>query len=252
MEHVFLHSPDHLSVEQAMRRAEVIALGGSEQLARAVLSTAAGNTLEHGEFWRTCMAFFVRFAGEIDLAMVGPIVDFVESIRHRSVEVHADGGIMLLEPPEPEFSLKGRTPASMLRLVDSWHKRLGIDESPSLTWGRSRYSGLCVGERPVEPDAPATFWQVVELTNSTQLRREGTVLRHCVASYAHLCWIGRSRIWSLRRVVGDKVRSVLTLEIDPRSGAIVQARGLRNRPASGRPLALMQQWAATQNLRLRL
>ena len=79
---------------------------------------------------------------------------------------------------------------------------------------------------------------------------EGTALHHCVASYADRCWRGASRIWALRVRRGEKVRHVLTVEVDIKRRAVVQARGWGNRVASGKPLRLLQDWTARERLRL--
>jgi hypothetical protein len=91
---------------------------------------------------------------------------------------------------------------------------------------------------------------MMELTDSAQLRKEGAALHHCVASYADRCRRGHSSIWSLRLWQGEKVRYVLTVEIDPRTRAVVQARGRANRAASGKPLRLLRDWAVRERLRM--
>jgi hypothetical protein len=40
MEHAFLRSPDHLTVDHALRRAEVIGVGGSPELAHEIILQA--------------------------------------------------------------------------------------------------------------------------------------------------------------------------------------------------------------------
>jgi len=45
---------------------------------------------------------------------------------------------------------------------------------------------------------------------------------------------------------------VITIEVDPRARAIVQARGLRNRAPSARARELIALWARRENLCLRL
>ena len=106
-------------------------------------------------------------------------------------------------------------------------------------------------EEPSEdPSAPPIVWQLIELTNGAQLRTEGTALHHCVASYADRCWRGASRIWSLRVHRGEKVRHVLTVEVDMKRRAVVQARGRGNRVPSGKPLRLLQDWAVRERVRL--
>jgi hypothetical protein len=90
----------------------------------------------------------------------------------------------------------------------------------------------------------------MELTNSAQLRSEGAALHHCVASYAGRCYRGNSSIWSLRLWQGEKVHHVLTVEVDPKRRAVIQARGRANRAASGRPLRLLEDWAIRERLRM--
>jgi hypothetical protein len=97
---------------------------------------------------------------------------------------------------------------------------------------------------------------VVELLDTDQLVREGHAMHHCVATYAYRCVKGTSAIWSLRRRgLGDdelagagKDRSVLTIEVDPRTATIVQLRGPANQRAYGWPLELVRMWAARERL----
>ena len=50
--------------------------------------------------------------------------------------------------------------------------------------------------------------------------------------------------------VTERELARLTVEVDPRRGMVVQARGFRNRRAAGRVLTVLQTWAARENLRL--
>jgi hypothetical protein len=43
---------------------------------------------------------------------------------------------------------------------------------------------------------------------------------------------------------------VLTVEVDMKRRAVVQARGWGNRAASGKPLRLLQDWAVRERMRL--
>jgi PcfJ-like protein len=237
MEHLFLRSRDHLTIEQAMRRAELLALGAPDDLVHAVSATRLANDLSHGDFWRTVWMFLIAHTDTIDHAQVGPLIDFLQAIRHE----------------RPVFSMKGRTGQSMLRLMDDWHRSLRLADG-SLVWTPSPFRPMAIEEpNPEENEAPMA-WQLIELTNGAQLRMEGAALRHCVASYADRCWRGRSSIWSLRvrREEGQKLRSVLTIEVDLHRRAVIQARGWGNRPASGRALQLLRTWAERERLRLSL
>lgn len=253
MESLFLASPDHLPVETAMRRAEALALGASDALVAALLATRLGWDLSHAAFWRSVIRFFVRWEGELEPSQIAAIVDFLHGVRHDRLEVVGADGPVAMEPLEPAFSMAGRTPASLWRRVEAWHRELGVAAQRSLSWRPSPHQPLRVTSSPGDAATCPVIWELVELTSSEDLQLEGRMLRHCVASYAWDCWEGRSRIWSLRRRSGPgSVRPVLTIEIDPRQRAIVQARGLRNRPPSQRTLQLVEEWARRENLRVAL
>jgi hypothetical protein len=104
--------------------------------------------------------------------------------------------------------------------------------------------GVCTEKAPLFPKSLVAF------PASPATKCLGAALYHCVTSYADRCYRGMSRIWSLRFRRGEKVHHVLTIEIDPRKRAVVQARGWANRAASGKPLRLLQDWAARERLQL--
>jgi hypothetical protein len=119
-----------------------------------------------------------------------------------------------------------------------------------VAWPASPLRPMFVEQPAADPSAPAAVWQLTELTNGAQLRVEGSSLHHCVASYADRCWRGGSRIWSLRLRRGEKIRHVLTIEVDMKRRTIVQARGWKNRRAAGTPLRILRDWAVRERLRL--
>ena len=213
------------------------------------MSTRLAGDLSNGGFWRTVWHFLIGNAGLIDPAQIGPMIDFIQAIRHDRVSVERHGAMVEFDPPQPAFSIKGRTVPSMLRLMRDWHRSLGI-HSAGLAWTPSPLQPMLWEEPSPDASAPPGRWQMMELTNSAQLRTEGAALHHCVASYADRCRRGISHIWSLRFRRGEKVRHVLTVEVDLKRSAVVQARGFANRPASGRPLRFLQDWAGRERLRL--
>jgi hypothetical protein len=249
MEKLFLASQDHLAIEHAMRRAELLALGAPAEFVQAVLSTRLATDLSNGMFWRTVWFFLIANASIIEPAQIGPMIDFIQAMRHDRVAVQTPDGMVELDPPQPAFSIKGRTIQSMLRLMQDWHRSLGLGNA-GLAWTPSPLQPMLLEEPSQDASAPPRRWQMIELTNSAQLRTEGAALHHCVASYADRCCRGTSRIWSLRFRRGEDVHHVLTIEVDPRRRAIVQARGRANRAASGRPLRLLQDWADRERLKL--
>ena len=62
MEHIFLASQDHLAIEHAIRRAELLALGALAEFVQAVLSTRLATDLSNSMFWRTVWSFLIANA----------------------------------------------------------------------------------------------------------------------------------------------------------------------------------------------
>lgn len=248
MENVVLASDDHMPIEYAMRRAELVGLGAEGELLDAVLVSRLGTDLTHGEFWRTVLQFLVANTRVIPATQVAPLIDFLHSIRHERIAVETMDGTVFHEPPQPQFSVRGRTARSLLRLMERWHRDLG-HAGIGMSWERSPLRSMILEFPRRDPTAPPVQWELVELTNGADLRAEGAALKHCVASYAARCRRGLAWIWSLRRRRGSKIRSILTIEIDPRRRTIVQARGFRNRRPSGRELELLRTWVARERLR---
>jgi hypothetical protein len=245
MEHIFLASQDHLSIEHAIRRAELLALGAPAEFVKAIMSTQIAADLRHSEFWRTVWVFLIANAGDLDPMQIGPLIDYIQAVRHDGTQ----DGMMEFGAPQAAFSMKGRTVQSILRLMREWHLNLGAG-SVSLSWVRSSFEPMLIDELSPDGSEISRRWQMMELINSAQLRREGAALHHCVASYADRCNRGSSSIWSLRFWQAEKIHHVLTVEVDPSKRAVIQARGRANRAASGRPLRLLQDWAFRERLRM--
>jgi hypothetical protein len=251
MERIFLASQDHLALEPAIRRAELLALGMPLDFVKAILSTRLATDLRNGEFWRTVWMFIMSRSGDIDATQIGRMIDYIQAVRHDRIRIETQEGITEIAPPQPDFCIKGRSMQSMLRLMQEWHRSLGeAFTGTTFSWARSPFRPWMMEEPARDEWELAKRWQIVELTNSAQLREEGLALNHCVASYAHLCHRGNSSIWSLRRWQGEKIRPMLTIEVDPKRRAVIQARGKANRSASGKPRRLLHEWASREGLQM--
>jgi hypothetical protein len=183
MERIFLASQDHLALEPALRRAELLALGMPLDLVKAVLSTRLATGLQNGEFWRTVWMFIMSRSGDIDATQIGPMIDYIQAVRHDRLRIETQEGITEIAPPQPDFSIKGRTMPSMLRLMQDWHRSLGgAFAGTTFSWARSPFRPWMMEEPARDESELSKRWQMVELTNSAQLREEGVALNHCVAS----------------------------------------------------------------------
>lgn len=226
MERILLHSPHHLSLLAAMRRAEILGLGGGLELVETILATPLAQEREDNDFWRTAILFFIKYEDELEQAQIQAIVEYLYVFR----------------TSEPNFTMAGRSPASLLRV-------LGLDgHDPSddqfAAWPRSGYPSMSERDEIGE-------WRMVELLNPSALKLEGQILRHCVYSYARACARGRSRIWSLRwRGAEGGYAPRCTIEVRMRTRTIVQIRAYQNQRVTGQMRALIEQWAALAELRI--
>ncbi len=140
MEHIFLESNDHLPLETALRRAELLALGMPITFIKAIMSTRLAMDLSNSDFWRTVWMFFIANAGELNPTQIAPMIDYIQSVRHDRMQIETQNGIMETAPPQPSFSIKGRTVPSMLRLMKEWHRDLGLaDSTAAFIWSRSPF-----------------------------------------------------------------------------------------------------------------
>jgi PcfJ-like protein len=246
---LFAQAPHHYTATAALRWAQVRGLGGGEALARAVVGTRLGNVLENEDFWESLLHFFVNHRS-FDLAQVGPVVDFLQHQKFERREgVSPEGVFCKLPPLRPDYSMKGRTVASVLRQVEEWHKELGRDtRPPSLSWQHSPFKDFRLVEGS-EEQGNMRVWTISELLTSRALFLEGQAMRHCVATYAERCARRQTSIWSMQVENQRGRHRVLTIELDVRKRAVSQARGKCNRLPQAAEREVLKRWADEQGLK---
>ena len=205
-------------------------------LVAAVLETRLGRELRDESFWESVLHFLIR-CPELDLARVGRIVDYLHD---------------RLASSQPELCMKGRTPASLWRLVSEWHRELGRSVAGGADWPRSRLREFAWTERVVFRQGDSVHaedhaWEIHELCGVPALRDEGRAMRHCVLTYAEACIGRRTSIWSMRVETPNEFRRVLTIEVDMGRRPIVQARLAVHAPVGGGARAL-RRWAEQERL----
>lgn len=256
----FLKAPADYSFEGALRWGQTRGAGGSERLARAVAASSLRDIQTDEPFWSEVIHWFVH-RSELATSHVGPIVDFIFNVKFmpRTI-ILPDGEMECLPPPEPEFTMKGRTPAALLRRVEEWHAQLAREqERPLQSWNGLGLEGW-IQEQPALEQDVAWQWTIRELVNSNELQAEGRAMNNCVATYINSCVEGKSSIWSLRLETPEwpEARRIMTIEVDPETKTIVQARGKCNVVPSDKSCPkrlklapnLLRQWAARSGLRL--
>jgi hypothetical protein len=222
--HYFLLAPEVFPIVAALRSGQIRALGGSESLARAVAETCLSELQDDEPFWLTVIHFLVNHP-RLPLSQVGPVIDYV---RFRKCGSGGD------DPPEPDFTMKGRTVEALLKRLDEWHAALSrLGKGGRQSWSPSGIPPLERVEK--DPFSTATCsWRILEITTTLALAEEGRAMKHCVRSYQNACLKGETSIWSLRVTFSGSatVRRLLTIEVNNQRRSIVQVRGNCNQALS--------------------
>lgn len=119
--------------------------------------------------------------------------------------------------------------ASEQAWIDSMAKAAAMSDMDASEAAGTRLFCQCKASAPEGPSAERQLsgeslrW--VEVFSKDSLNREGSLMRHCVGSYANDVSSGRKTIYSLR---DEKNKPLLTIEA--REGAIVQIKAFANSP----------------------
>ena len=243
MAHLIQLAPEDDTVERAVLRAQVGALGGDARLVEALIGSRMVGDYAHWPFWIEVIRFFVEHP-TLDRSHAAPIVDYLRSQKFEQRELVARGGVEVRPPARPHLSMRRRSPATLLREVEAWHRELArtglggpVEFRPSGI--RELWMPRCEKTRK--------RWIVRELLSGAALLREGRVLRHCVSSYATACTRGWCSIWTMELETEEVRRKHQTIEVNA-SGSIVQCRGKRNALPTEAEMQVLRTWAREAGL----
>jgi len=250
MAHHFLRAPSDVTMDQALRWGQVHGLGGDDRLARAIFGTRLADNFEHDAFWTSVMRWFAAHP-LLDRAHIGPMIDYIHNQRFVAEQVYVGPGRREVSPPpQPNFTMKGRTPAGLLRKVNHWHRRLATDNTHQLRqWQPSGIDAFEYLEGSIQ-NRSLKCWTIRELLSSKALVAEGRQLKHCVATYASSCAQGHCSIWTMEIESSDGRKKLITVEVQNRGRMISQARGKLNRLAHEKERSVLRRWAIAQGLKL--
>ena len=183
----------------------------------------------------------------LDRVQIGPIIDYLHNQRFAPEPFVAAENQEAMLPPQPNLTMRGRTPHSLLRRVNEWHRRLAKDNTHQVSqWASAGIDGFEFLEGS-QTNRSLKLWTIRELLSSKSLVAEGRQLKHCVASYGSSCIRGACSIWTMEVETHEGRTKALTLEVrSPRT--ICQARGKANRLPTDKERSIMRRWAAEAGL----
>lgn len=239
MAHLFLNAPPKYTINEAIRYAQIKAIGGDDRLVNAINETHMSRNFDNDSFWVSVIEFFVKNP-MIDPSRIWPIIDYIKHQKFEPTRDFIDGVWVELNPENPDFSMKGRNPNRILQQTEEWHNRLNKEPKKKEYYS---WKGL-----PILNYNDNKKYEIVQLLNVNSLSKEGSAMNHCVSSYVRSCNTGRCGIFSLRQIV-DKVniKRLVTIEV-LKNGKIVQVRGKNNRTAELSEKNVIKKWAIKEGL----
>ena len=171
--HHFLQAPDDFDLMSGFRWAQVSDLGGSERHVRSVLATRLATDFHNDEFWMSVLRWFIANP-LLDPVHHGPVIDylhdqrFVASVPNPNAQLPGQPRMLA---PQPHLTMKGRNPATVLRAVAEWHRRLGHNRwRKAISWAPS---GLPHYRFEEGEGQHLKVYTITELLSSRELEDEG-------------------------------------------------------------------------------
>lgn len=231
--HWFQQAPTQNSIGQNIFWAQCAAVGIPAKVCQFLTERLGASEMRKamGDRTEDVIRFYANACGSMRESDLREITDFVQAMVRT-----------------PDFSFKGRTFGSMLKLCHEWHHTVySVRIAQDVSWAPSFQTW--------KHNLKSSVVTAVELTNNRALADEGKRQRHCVYGYTLACSRGMSKIVSLRWVVPSgegeywsQELNRLTLEINPQRRAIVQIRGHMNRLAETNEMKIVRLWAGDHGL----
>jgi hypothetical protein len=243
MAHEFMQTPAHYTIKEAIRRAQVLSLGGDENLAYYVCRSRLGNnSFYEDDFWFSVIRFFAQ-QELFDNRHVPEMIDYIYFMRFEDRRL-VDGRMLR---GNPNYSMKGRTAIKLLEQSQAWHRNAGYQPKVDYEWDKIGFSEKDWVEG--EEDKQKIYF-ITELNSSRLLREEGKEMRHCVYSYARQCAAKQSAIFSLRLFKGEfnPLERLATIEVNLRDLRVVQIRGKCNAKVNNQAVRFITDWATENRL----
>lgn len=247
--HLMNEAPVCCTLVKALRYGQLRALELPLSVSQHILESEIADDLDNDEVW---LPFFMMLG---EAAIETEDLDLL--IHHVRDELHTVGFVRLKGRPLEDLQRSAHR--GLRNQLEVAHKA-GYDfteDDLADRAVRSKLLALASGWWKAMPEV-ASFqvenrresWKIEELCTQSDLRKEAGALRHCVATYGPSCRAGKAAIFGLRHrwAENEEWAAVGTLEVEPRSRRIVQARGAWNKSLGDRERQIILRWARESDL----
>lgn len=236
MAHFTINAPRHLTFSEALLFGRVRGLGGSLALFKELYVCLRRYHRLHEFHIEKLLSFVVKYQKDLYPGELSLLLGY---LWHRFFDWRAGG----------QAELEDCSLARIRREMRIWCRETQaipehMYEHQNLTWPSTKWQGFST-------KIDGVHYRIIELTSYRELREEGNILSHCVASYVEDCKRGLCSIWSLRARIGERQEKlVVTVELRA-DGYIAQALGELNTKPKPEEMAVIRDWAGQEGLKLR-
>lgn len=236
MAHFTINAPRHLTFSEALLFGRVRGLGGSLALFKELYGCLRRYHRLHEFHIEKLLSFVVKYQKDLYPGELSLLLGY---LWHRFFDWRAGG----------QAELEDCSLARIRREMRIWYRETQaipehMYEHQNLTWASTKRQGFST-------KIDGFHYRIIELTSYRELREEGNILSHCVASYVEDCKRGFCSIWSLRARTGERQEKlVVTIELRA-NGYINQALGELNTKPKPDEMAVIRGWAGQEGLKFR-
>ena len=251
--HFFTTCPHEMFVEQTFRWAQAKALGATHSQTINIAMSKLGEQFfywkdgyghekyigeQNNRFWESVISFFIKNVF-IDKDWYNRIIDYIEYQKF-------GGG------NQPNFSMNGRTPESLLKQVEMFEKTYvkSNRNSSNRQWTSINLEHNKVYTINNKNEESEIVYIFNELLSESELRAESKTQSHCVWSYAEACEREIKSIFSMVRKDenGNKTKE-LTIEINRGAKCIMQLAKKYNAKPTKNDIMVVRKWASDNDLK---
>lgn len=239
-------APPHLKLPKAMWWAKIKSMGASYSIASKLVDNFYIEVNTTWDDWYDDLIFFLNRFSEIGRNDLKKILDFIITQKKGGVNINIPNSEEKGWVPAlfPDFKLKGRTIASVLKYVEKWRTYVQIAKDAG-TIGEFKTSAI----RAMRIKQGKRLIRIRQITNLKNLALEGNKMNHCVATYAGECLSGASSIWSMNEILAvGKMKRLITIEVEESTKKVLQASGNSNRDLKEMEKKWLKAWVEKEGL----
>lgn len=225
MVHTLITPPRPRGMVYLIRRAQVLNYGGNEALADIMMEGCTFYEItEDEDYWSGVIHWLCRQ----DLPCYKDLNSITDYLEFRISE-------------NAPVVIRSRTMGSLLEEARFWEKAARKEFRKSCRRdNREERAGKSLQRRPASIKRySSNDWAINEIRTPRQLILEGTIMRHCVATYRGEMWSGDCSFWSMTQ----EGKRRITIQVQNKEKRIDQVSGKTNRELRPEEVKHLQAWA---------